>query len=123
VGYTHVLKQRRTKFDDKSTKLIFIGYDERSKVYKLYNPIEKKIISSRDVYINEQSDWDWKKQEELEIKEVEEQPIIMISTPNTVTSRATRDEEAIETTRNDETSSSRARKNEEECEDEEDKPR
>jgi hypothetical protein len=47
----------------------------------------------------------------------------MISTPNTVTSRATRDEEAIETTRNDETSSSRARKNEEECEDEEDKLR
>jgi hypothetical protein len=51
----------RTKLDDKSTKLLFLGYDERSKAYKLYNPIEKKVISRRDVYINEQSGWDWKK--------------------------------------------------------------
>jgi hypothetical protein len=41
VGYAHVLDQRRTKLDDKSTKLVFIGYDEMSKAYKLYNPIEK----------------------------------------------------------------------------------
>jgi hypothetical protein len=33
--------KRRTKLDDKSTKLVFIGYDERSKTYKLYNSIEK----------------------------------------------------------------------------------
>jgi hypothetical protein len=53
VGYTHIPDQRRTKLDDKNKKLMFIGYDERSKAYKLYNPIEKKIISSRDIYINE----------------------------------------------------------------------
>jgi hypothetical protein len=61
VGYAHVPDQRRTKLDDKSMNLVFIGYDERPKAYKLYNPIEKKVISSRNVYINEQSGWDWKK--------------------------------------------------------------
>jgi hypothetical protein len=54
MGYAHVLDQRRTKLDDKSSKLVFIGYDKRSNAYKLYNPIEKKVISSRDIYINEQ---------------------------------------------------------------------
>jgi hypothetical protein len=61
VRYAHISDQMRTKLDDKSTKLLFLGYDERSKAYKLYNPIEKKVISRRDVYINEQSGWDWKK--------------------------------------------------------------
>jgi transposase InsO family protein len=42
VGYAHVPDPRRTKLDDKSTKLVFIGYGERSKTYKLYNPIEKR---------------------------------------------------------------------------------
>jgi hypothetical protein len=80
VKYAHVLDQRKTKLDDKSTKLVFIGYDERSKAYKLYNSIEKKVISSKDIYINEQSSWDWKKHEELEIDEVEEQSTVMIPT-------------------------------------------
>jgi hypothetical protein len=56
-GYAHIPDQRRIKLDDKSTKLEFIGYDEWLKTYKLYNPIEKKVISSRDVYINEESGW------------------------------------------------------------------
>jgi hypothetical protein len=99
VRYAHVPDQRRTKLDDKSTKLVFICYDERSKAYKLYNSIEKKVILGRDIYINEQSGWDWKKQEELEIEEVEE------------------------TTRNGEASSSRSSGSEEGNEDEEDEPR
>jgi hypothetical protein len=44
MGYTHISDQMRTKLDDKSTKLVFIGYNERSKTYNLYNPIEKKVI-------------------------------------------------------------------------------
>jgi hypothetical protein len=42
-------------FDDKNMKFVCIYYDKRSKTYKLHNPVEKKIISSKDVYINEQS--------------------------------------------------------------------
>jgi hypothetical protein len=51
----------RTKKDQtgrQEQETVFIGYDERSKTYKLYNPIEKKVILSRDVYINEKSGWD-----------------------------------------------------------------
>jgi hypothetical protein len=49
IAYAHVPKQTRSKLDDKSEKCIFIGYDEQSKAYKLFNPIIKKVIVSRDV--------------------------------------------------------------------------
>ena len=62
VAYAHVPDQRRTKLDDKSKKLVLIGYDEKSKAYKLYDPLEKKIVASRDVEINEEAGWDWKNQ-------------------------------------------------------------
>jgi hypothetical protein len=81
------------------------------------------VISSRDVYINEQSGWDWKKQDELEIEEVKEQPKVVIPTPNTVISRSARNEEVAEITRNGEASSSRSSGNEEGNENEEDEPR
>jgi hypothetical protein len=81
------------------------------------------VISSKNVYINEQSDWDWKKQEELEIEEIEEQPKVMIPTPNTVISGSARDKEVVEITRNGAASSSRSLGREERNEDEEDEPR
>ena len=37
--------------DDKSKKLIFVGYDDKSKAYRLYNPAENKVEISRDVPI------------------------------------------------------------------------
>jgi hypothetical protein len=123
VIYAHVPDQRRTKLDNKSEKLMYIGYNERLKAYKLFNPIEKKVISSRDIYINEQSGWHWKKQEELKVEVVEEQPKIMIPTPNIVISGLTRDEQTVERTWNDEASTLSSSGTEKESEDEEDEPR
>ena len=65
----HVPDQRRTKLDDKSKKLIFIGYDEKSKAYKLFDPTTKRTIVSRDVEVNEEVGWDWKNQCEEELTE------------------------------------------------------
>ena len=49
VAYAHVPKEQRKKMDDKGVKCIFIGYSSESKAYRLYDPITKKIIISRDV--------------------------------------------------------------------------
>ena len=43
--------------DDKSEKCIFIGYSEESKAYRLYNPISKKLIISKDVKFEEEVSW------------------------------------------------------------------
>lgn len=59
VAYAHVPDQQRTKLEDKSKRYIFIGYDEKTKGYKLLDPISKKVVVSRDVRVNEASEWDW----------------------------------------------------------------
>jgi hypothetical protein len=44
ITYIKNIKPEEKKLDDKSQKYVFIGYDEKSKVYKLYDPIEKKLM-------------------------------------------------------------------------------
>ncbi|GJV97011.1 retrovirus-related pol polyprotein from transposon TNT 1-94 [Tanacetum coccineum] len=61
VAYAHIPDQTRKKLDDKSKMYVFIGYDERTKAFRLYDPVEKKVTISRDVYVNEESMWDWSK--------------------------------------------------------------
>lgn len=39
--------------DDKDHKCIFVGYSERSKGYKLFNPLTKKNVIIRDVKFDE----------------------------------------------------------------------
>lgn len=64
IAYKHVPEQERTKLDDRSEKFVFIGYDGKSKGYKLYNPINGKIVVSRDVEFNEDASWNWEVHED-----------------------------------------------------------
>ena len=59
VAYAKILDARRTKLDDKSEKCIFVGYGDRRMGYKLYNPITKNMIMSRDVIFEEDKSWQW----------------------------------------------------------------
>ena len=68
VAYAHVPDQRRKKLEDKSKRYIFIGYDEKTKGYKLLDPISKMVIVSRDVGVNESSEWDWNNSMEVNIE-------------------------------------------------------
>ena len=38
-------------------KLVFIGYDEKTKGYKLFNPVTNKVLMIRDVVIDEENKW------------------------------------------------------------------
>ena len=59
VTYAHIPDKKRKKLDDKGEKCIFLGVSEQSKAYKLYNPITKKIVISRDVVFDEEQFWTW----------------------------------------------------------------
>ncbi|XP_074353045.1 uncharacterized protein LOC141692213 [Apium graveolens] len=61
IAYMHVPDQKRSKLEDKSKKLVCIGYNKKTKGYKLFDPDQKKVVVSRDVLINEEDSWDWKK--------------------------------------------------------------
>jgi hypothetical protein len=69
VAYAHVPNQKRTKLEDKSKMLIFIGYDEKSKAYNFYDPLTKKVHVSCDVQVNEESMWNWSSMEEMSHEE------------------------------------------------------
>lgn len=58
VAYVLVPAEIRRKLADKSEKYIFIGYSEQSKAFRLYNPVSKKMITSRDVIFKEEEAWD-----------------------------------------------------------------
>ena len=55
-AYVHVLKEKQTKLDSKSEKCIFIGYKDGLEGYKLWNPVTRKVVYSRDVVFREVKD-------------------------------------------------------------------
>lgn len=59
IAHVHVPEQKRTKLDDRSHKCILLGVSDESKAYRLYDPVTKKIIISRDVIFEEGGKWDW----------------------------------------------------------------
>jgi hypothetical protein len=60
--YKHVPDQKRKKLDDKSEPMILVGYHTAGS-YKLYNPMNQKITTSRDVTFAEDKCWEWNNEE------------------------------------------------------------
>jgi hypothetical protein len=42
IGYVHLNDQVRTKLDDKSKMMIFVGYDQMSKGYSSTSPMKER---------------------------------------------------------------------------------
>lgn len=49
----HVPKDERSKLEAKTKQCVFLGYDQDEFGYRLYDPVEKKLIRSRDVVFAE----------------------------------------------------------------------
>jgi hypothetical protein len=48
-----------SKLTDRSVPMVFIGYETRTKGYRLYDPVAKKLHISRDVIFEESRAWKW----------------------------------------------------------------
>ncbi|GJR38735.1 ribonuclease H-like domain, reverse transcriptase, RNA-dependent DNA polymerase [Tanacetum coccineum] len=55
-----VPSQRLTKLDDRSSRMVYLGNEQGSKAYRLFDPTTQKICVSRDVKFKENETWDWK---------------------------------------------------------------
>jgi len=55
TAWVHIPKEKRQKLNPKSVRCILVGYEEDagSKVYRLYDTTNKRIILSRDIIIDE----------------------------------------------------------------------
>lgn len=52
-AYVHIQNPERSKLDPKSKECIFLGYEDGVKGYRLWDPVSKKKVVSRDVVFNE----------------------------------------------------------------------
>lgn len=59
LAFVHIPDVHRKKLDNKSKQCVFLGISGESKAYKFYDPIEKRIIVSRDVVFEETKGWKW----------------------------------------------------------------
>jgi hypothetical protein len=51
--------QRLAKLDDRSTPMVFVGYEAGSKAYRFYNPASRRVHVSRDATFEEERCWEW----------------------------------------------------------------
>ncbi|PNX69219.1 equilibrative nucleoside transporter 3-like protein, partial [Trifolium pratense] len=56
--FRHIPDQLRRKLDDKAQAVVMVDYHSTGS-YKLYDPIEKKVMFSKDVKFDEASSWNW----------------------------------------------------------------
>ena len=54
-AFVHVLKKDRGPLDSRTGKCIFIGFEDGYKGWKVYNPVTRKVLISRDVIFDETS--------------------------------------------------------------------
>ena len=59
VGHVKKTKPNLAKLEDRSTPMVFLGYERGSKAYRLYDPASSKVVMSRDIVFNEAVCWGW----------------------------------------------------------------
>jgi hypothetical protein len=55
MAFVHVPRDERSKLDSKVKQCIFLGYGHEEFGYRLWDPVFKKIIRSRDVFFEDQT--------------------------------------------------------------------
>jgi hypothetical protein len=59
IAHVKNTKPHLKKLEDRSTPMIFVGYEAGSKAYRVYNPVDGRVGVTRDVVFDEGTQWDW----------------------------------------------------------------
>ena len=57
-------KMPQKKLEDRSTPMVFIGYEVGSKAYRYFDPINGSVHVSKDVVFEEDGQWNWERKGE-----------------------------------------------------------
>ncbi|KAL2342497.1 hypothetical protein Fmac_003782 [Flemingia macrophylla] len=66
--YKHVPEHNRRKLDSRSQAMVLVGYHSTG-AYKLFDPIQRRVVISNDVVVDETKEWDWTDAVEKEVVE------------------------------------------------------
>ena len=86
IAYAQVLKVKMKKLGDHGEICIFIGYSEKSMAYKLYNPLTRKLMVSRNIIFNEEEALNLSKEETTQVQPVVDEldgPLQEVPSPTT----------------------------------------
>ena len=67
IAHVHIPDVKRTKLQDKSFACVLLGVSEEFKACRLFDPMAKKIVISRDVVFEEEKSWNWDKSYEEQV--------------------------------------------------------
>jgi hypothetical protein len=59
VAHVKVTTPSLKKLDDRSRRMIFVGYEPGLAAYRVYDPAMRRVHISRDVIFDEQAKWEW----------------------------------------------------------------
>jgi hypothetical protein len=67
VTHVKTVAGHTNKLADRSTPMVMIGYEAGTKAYRAYNPVNKKLVVTREVLFEEEKSWNWSSAEPAEI--------------------------------------------------------
>ena len=90
IAHTKVNTPHQKKFNDRSCRMVFVGYEPGSKAYQVYDPSTRRVHISRDVVFDEAAAWAWSAMDPTErndftVQELDHQEPSMIITTRTTT--------------------------------------
>jgi len=56
TAMVHIPKNKKLKWDKKSTRMILVGFADNTKGYRVYNPGTDTVVTSRDVVVMENTE-------------------------------------------------------------------
>lgn len=59
VAHVKNTDKHLAKLNDRSTPMVFVGYEPGTKGYRFYNPASGRVCISRDAVFKEERAWDW----------------------------------------------------------------
>jgi len=73
-----------SKLADRSSKMVFIGYESGTKGYRIYDPSTGCLVVSRDVIFEEHLAWEWTSAASSSVSSVEETETFIVHYRSTV---------------------------------------
>jgi hypothetical protein len=59
IVHVKTVKPHLRKLEDRSTKMVLLGYEQGTKAYRVYDPTARRVHVARDVVFDEAASWNW----------------------------------------------------------------
>jgi hypothetical protein len=69
IAYVRNTRPHLSKLGDRGQWMIFIGYEMRTKAYRVYDLVARRVHITRDVVFDEAAQWDWDKEVDEQVSD------------------------------------------------------